>query len=194
VERGVTVSLGHTDATAAVAHAAFDLGATAVTHVFDAMRPLAHRDPGLAGAALARPEPVVTAIADGVHLAPEALLLVWRAARGRLALVSDAIPAATLGDGRYRLGAVEVEVEDGVARAGDGALAGAVRPLAWGLRALVEFGVPIPEAVDAVTRTPARLVRREDAGRLTIGGEADLVVLDDDFGVSRVLRAGVEVS
>ncbi len=189
--RGVTVSLGHTEATAGVAQAAFDEGARSVTHLFNAMRPFAHRDPGVAGAALSRPDVIVQLIADGVHLAPETILATWRAARGRMALVSDAIAAARLGDGSFRLGTIDVTVEAGVSRLADGTLAGAVRPLAWGLRMLVELGVPIVEAVDAVTRTPARVLGREDVGVLRPGGPADIVVLDDDFAVKSVLLEGV---
>ena len=190
VGRGITVSLGHTDATAPVAQAAFDQGAATVTHLFNAMRPFGHRDPGVAGTALARPDVIVQLIADGVHLAPETIIATWRAARGRLVLVSDAIAAAGLGDGSFRLGTVAVTVEQGVSRLEDGTLAGAVRPLAWGLRMLVELGVPIVEAVDAVTRTPARLIGRDDVAVLRPGAPADLVVLDDDFSVRSVLLGG----
>lgn len=190
IERGITVSLGHTDADAATAHAAFDQGARTVTHLFNAMRPFSHRDPGLAGAALVRDDVVVQLIADGVHLAPETILATWRACRGRLALVSDATAAGGMGDGSFRLGTVDVIVEGAVARSEDGSLAGAVRPLAWGLRMLVELGVPIGEAVDAVTRIPAQVVGRNDVGVLRPGAVADLVVLDDDFAVSSVLVGG----
>jgi N-acetylglucosamine-6-phosphate deacetylase len=188
--RGVAVALGHSDATAAEAHAGFDHGASTVTHLFNAMRPFAARDPGLAGAALARDDVVVQLIADGVHVAPEALLVAWRAARGRIALVTDAIAAAGRGDGAFRLGPVEVEVVQGVARTPDGTLAGGVRPLAWGLRLLIELGVPIAEAVDAVTRTPARVLARPELGSLGPGLPADLVVLGDDFSVERVYLGG----
>lgn len=193
VSKGLLVSIGHSDATSVQASAAFDLGARAVTHLFNAMRPFGHRDPGTVGAALAREDVIVTLVADGVHVAPEALLTAWRAARGRLALVSDAIAAAGLGDGAYAIGDVEVEVVDGVSRTADGTLAGAVRPLAWGLRTLVELGVPIVEAVAAVTTTPADLVRRPDLGRLRVGAPADLVVLDDAFALDRVLVGGTEL-
>lgn len=192
--KGVTVSLGHTDATAPFAQAAFDQGARTVTHLFNGMRPFAHRDPGVVGVALARPDVIVQLIADGVHVAPEALLTVWRAARGRVALVSDAIAAAGLGDGSYRLGTVEVTVAGGVSRREDGTLAGAVRPLAWGLRLLVELGVPIVEAVEAVTRVPARILGLgERIAVLRVGAAADLVVLDDDFAVRQALLGGVPV-
>jgi N-acetylglucosamine-6-phosphate deacetylase len=186
-QRGVVVSVGHTDAAATVAHAAFDHGARAVTHLFNAMRPFGHRDPGVVGVALSRDDVVVQVIADGVHVAPEALLAAWRAARGRLALVSDATAGTGLPDGTYRLGTLEVTVEHGVSRLPDGTLAGAVRPLASGLRMLIELGVPIAEAVDAVTAAPGRLLGRDDVGVLRPGAPADLVVLDDDFAVERVL-------
>ena len=193
VESGVTIALGHSDASAVEAHAAFDQGATTVTHLFNAMRPFAPRDPGVAGAALAREDVTVQLIGDGVHVAPESLLTAWRAARGRVALVSDAMSATGIGDGSYRLGPVGVDVTDGVARRDSGVLAGAVRPLAWGLRLLTELGVPIAEAVDAVTRTPARILGRTDIGALRVGARADVVVLDDDLAVERVLLAGERV-
>jgi N-acetylglucosamine-6-phosphate deacetylase len=191
LSKGLVVSVGHTDATSVQASAAFDLGARSVTHLFNAMRPFGHRDPGTVGAALAREDVTVTLVADGVHVAPEALLTAWRAARGRVALVSDAIAAAGLGDGAYAIGDVEVEVVDGVSRTAGGTLAGAVRPLGWGLRTLVELGIPIAEAVATVTTTPADLVRRPDLGRLRVGAPADLVVLDDAFAIDRVLVDGV---
>jgi N-acetylglucosamine-6-phosphate deacetylase len=125
-----------------------------------------------------------------VHVAPEAILAAWRAARGRLVLVSDAIAATGLGDGAFVLGELEVHVENGVSRTADGTLAGAVRPLAWGLRYLVELGVPIVEAVEAVTRGPAQLVGRPDVSRLAVDEPASLVVLDDAFAVRDVLVAG----
>ena len=102
--RGIVVSLGHSGATAAEAELAFDRGVGTVTHLFNAMRGFHHREPGIAGAALARDDVIVQAIIDGHHLARDAELLVWRAAAGRLALVTDAIAAAGVGDGRYRLG------------------------------------------------------------------------------------------
>jgi len=135
----------------------------------------------------------VQLIADGVHVDPEAVLAAWHVARGRLVLVSDAIAAAGLGDGSFSLGGVGVTVEGGVSRTADGTLAGAVQPLAQGLRLLVELGVPLVEAVDAVTRAPARLLGRDDVGVLAVGAPADLVVLDDELAVERVLVGGESV-
>jgi N-acetylglucosamine-6-phosphate deacetylase len=192
--RGVLVSLGHSDATAEVAADALGRGAVTVTHLFNAMRPLAARDPGLAGAALARDGVVVQLIADGVHLARETVALAWKAAGGRLALVSDAIAAAGMGDGDWRLGSVEVAVRDGVARRQDGTLAGSVEPLINGVRTLVELGVSPPVAIEAASRVPADLIGRGELGRIAPGSRADIVVLDDRLDIRRVLLDGVEVA
>jgi N-acetylglucosamine-6-phosphate deacetylase len=133
--RGIVVSCGHTDATAAEAASAFDRGVRTVTHLFNAMPPFSHRDPGLAGAALARDDVIVQLILDGDHLADETAAVVWKAAAGRVALVTDAMAATGVGDGSFRLGGVEVEVRDGVARrAEDGVLAGSVTTLLDGIR------------------------------------------------------------
>jgi N-acetylglucosamine-6-phosphate deacetylase len=191
VARGVTVSAGHSDATADEARAAFDRGVTTVTHLFNAMRPLNHRDPGVAGVALARPDVIVQIILDGVHLAPDTVRLVWAAAGGRLALVTDAVAAAGLtGDGSYRLGDVAVEVRDGVVRRdGDGVLAGSVLTMIEAVRNLHALGVPLEAALDAATAVPARVVGA-DAGRIEIGAPADVVVLSEELEVERVLVGG----
>jgi N-acetylglucosamine-6-phosphate deacetylase len=188
--RGILVSAGHSDATAAEAAAGFTAGVRMVTHLFNAMRVFGHRDPGIVGAALAREDVGIGLIADGVHVADEALLTVWRAARGRTALVSDAIAAAGLGDGTFALGPVQVTVAGGVSTFPGGGLAGAVRPLLDGVRRLVDLGVPLGEAVDAAAGVPSRLLGRADVGRLVIGGRADLAVLDDALTLRDVLRSG----
>ena len=192
-ERGVVASCGHSNATVEQAELAFDRGVATVTHLFNAMRPLGHRDPGIAGAALARDDVVVQLILDGHHLADETAKVVWRAAAGRVALVSDAIAAAGLGDGSYRLGAVEVDVRDGVARRSDGVLAGSSQPLLEGVRSLHALGVPLAEAVDAATAVPARIARRPELGTLEVGADADVVVLDDSLEIRAVLVGGEEL-
>ncbi|HWH05504.1 MAG TPA: N-acetylglucosamine-6-phosphate deacetylase [Gaiellaceae bacterium] len=192
VARGIAVSCGHSDATATEAAAAFDRGACSVTHLFNAMRPFGHRDPGLAGAALARDGVVCELILDGHHLAPEAALVAWSAARGRIALVTDAVEAAGVGDGRFRLGATPIVVRDGVARREDGTLAGSVLSPAQAVRNAVGLGIPLAEAVDAATRVPARVLRRDDVGSIAPGRPADVVVLDDRLEVVRVLLGGGE--
>jgi N-acetylglucosamine-6-phosphate deacetylase len=188
--RGVVASCGHSDATAEQAGRAFDRGAATVTHLFNAMRPLGHRDPGIAGAALARDDVIVQVILDGHHLAEETARVIWRAAAGRIALVSDAIAAAGVGDGSYRLGNVEVEVRDGVARRGDGVLAGSSLTLIGAVRRLHALGVPLADAVGAATTVPASVVRRPDLGSLRPGAAADVVVLDDALEIRTVFVGG----
>jgi N-acetylglucosamine-6-phosphate deacetylase len=188
--RGLTVACGHTDATADVARAAFARGATHVTHLFNAMRPFTHRDPGIAGAALAHDSATFELILDGNHVADDAVRLAWRAGRGRVVLVTDAIGAT--GDGRWRVGPVEVEVRDGVVRGSRGELAGSVLTMPRAIRSLMAAGgATLAEAVDAATRIPARAARRDDVGVLRPGARADVVVLDEDLSVLRVLVDGV---
>ncbi|HKP18895.1 MAG TPA: N-acetylglucosamine-6-phosphate deacetylase [Gaiellaceae bacterium] len=190
VARGIAVSAGHTDASAEEATAAFDRGVRTVTHLFNAMRPFTHRDPGVAGAALARPAVVVQIIADGAHLAADTVRLVWQAAAGRLALVTDAVAGAGIdGDGSYRLGDVSVEVRDGVVRRRDGVLAGSVGTMIDAVRNLHALGVPLEAALDAATSLPARVIGA-DAGRIEPGARADLIVLSEELEIQRVLIAG----
>ena len=185
-------AIGHTDADAATAHAAFDRGASAITHIHNAHRPFAARDPGPAGAALARDDVAVTAIVDGVHLAPETVAVVRRAAGRRLCLVSDAIAAAGLGDGHFRLGDQEIEVRDGRSTLADGTLAGSVGALDEAVRLLVESGAPLADAIHAASRIPALLAGRPELGTLEPGAPADVTVLDDHLRVTRTLVGGVE--
>jgi N-acetylglucosamine-6-phosphate deacetylase len=191
--RGVVVSLGHTDATAAEATAAFARGATAVTHVFNAMGGIAAREPGVAGAALADPRVTVQCIADGVHVADDTLRVVLAAAAGRVALVSDSIAAAIASGGHHRLGEVAVHVRGGRATRADGTLAGGVGTVLDGIRRLAGLDVPLAEAVGAGTTVPARLLGRRDVGSLRAGAPADIVVLAGDLSIRRVLLAGDEV-
>jgi N-acetylglucosamine-6-phosphate deacetylase len=192
-ERGVAVSAGHTNATAAEAHHAFDLGVGGVTHVFNAMRPFRSRDPGIAGAALTRAGVVIAMVVDGHHLADETVRLVWACAAGRAALVTDAIAAAGNGGnaGRFQLGDVEVAVEDGAApMREDGTLAGTVLTMIEAVRNLHALGVPFEQAVGAATEVPARFLARGDVGFLEPGAAADVVVLDDRLEIQTVLCAG----
>jgi N-acetylglucosamine-6-phosphate deacetylase len=188
--RDVVVSFGHSDATAEEANAGFDRGVHTVTHLFNAMRPFHHREPGLAGAALARDDVVVQVILDGVHLAPETAELVWRAAGGRVALVTDATAGAGAGDGSYTLGGIEVEVKSGVARDRGGALAGSTLTMIEAVRNLHAFGAPLVDAVQAATGVPARVLGLSEIGRLGARLPADVVVLDDSLEIQRVLVAG----
>ena len=141
-----------------------------VTHLFNAMRPFQHRDPGIVGAALARDDVIVQLILDGVHLAPETVKLVWRAAPDRVALVTDAITAAGASEGDYSFGSFDVSVRDGTVRGPDGVLAGSVLTMIEAVRNLHELGVPLAGAVEAATAVPARVARaRASLGRLDVG-------------------------
>ena len=190
VQRGVTVSLGHTGADADAAHEALDRGARSVTHVHNAMRRWRSRDPGVAGAALARTDATVMAIVDGVHLAAETSVVAWRCSRPRFALVSDAIAAAGQGPGTYALGDRTVHVDHASARLEDGTLAGSVLTMDAAVRNLVDLGVDLPEAVHAATAAPAALLGR--TASLRPGAVADVAVLDDALTVRRTLVGGVE--
>jgi N-acetylglucosamine-6-phosphate deacetylase len=190
-ERGVVVSAGHTNATAPEAHHAFDLGVAGLTHVFNAMRPFRSRDPGVAGAALTRPDVVVKMIVDGYHLADETVRLVWACARGRIALITDAMAAAGAGRGTFQLGEVEVEVSQGAApMREDGTLAGTVLTMIDAVRNLHSLGISFEDAVGAATEVPARFLGRPELGVLEPGGPADVVVLDDRLEIDTVLCAG----
>jgi N-acetylglucosamine-6-phosphate deacetylase len=190
--RGIAVSCGHSDADAATANAAFDRGARAITHLYNAHRRWAPRDPGLGGAALVRPGVTVQAIVDHVHLAPEAAYAAFLTARGRFSLVTDAMEAAGQGNGVYRLGRREVAVHDGRAELSDGLLAGSVLTMDTAVRNLVGCGASLAEAVHAATAAPARLLGRPDLGVLRPGAAADITVLDDDLRVVRTLVGGAE--
>lgn len=168
VEAGVVVALGHSGASYDEARAAVAAGARHVTHCFNAMRPLHHRDPGLVGAALDLPDVTVEVIADGVHLHPAVVRLVWRAVgRDRMCLVSDAVGLLAAQDAETRLP--------------DGTLAGSGIGLDDAVRNLVGWDVPLTDALTMASTTPARVVGQR--GALVEGALADLVLLDDDLQV-----------
>jgi N-acetylglucosamine-6-phosphate deacetylase len=192
LERGVVVSAGHTDASAAEAHLAFDRGVRTVTHLFNAMRPLVPRDPGIGLAALARPDVTVQLIADGHHVAGDTLLVAWQAARGRLALVTDAVAATAMGDGDFALAGRRLVSAEGVVRGPEGQLAGSVLTMIDAVRNVHALGVPLEEALAAASAVPARIAGRPDLGRLAPGAPADVVVLDDNLEIMRVLVQGGE--
>ena len=192
VAHGVVVSCGHSDADAEQAHAAFDRGARAMTHVHNAHRRWRPRDPGVGGAALVRAEVTVQAIVDGVHLAPESAFGAFLAARERFCLVTDAIEAALLDPGEYELGGRAVRLRDGAVRLPDGTLAGSVLTMDEAVRNLVASGADWTDAVHAASTAPARLIGRHDLGVLAPGQPAHVTVLDDDLRVLRTLVSGRE--
>lgn len=190
--RGVVVALGHTEATFEQMAAGFDAGASAVTHLFNAMSPFGHRAPGAVGAALTDDRVVVTLIADGIHAHPAALALAVKAkGLARVALVTDATAAAGLGAGSYRLGG-RVVISDGRAvRMPDGTLAGSALLMDQAVRNLVAFAkVGAAEALRAASEVPARLLGLGRKGRLAPGCDADLVLLDRKLRVQSTFVQG----
>lgn len=182
VEAGVAVSVGHSDASDAQVAAAGDVGATLITHLFNAQRPMHHRDPGVVGAALSDPRLTVGLIADLEHVVPTAMRVAFAAAGSRLALVTDAVAALGMPPDTYQLGGQEVTVHaDGAPTREDGTLAGSSLRLDTAVGNVVACGVDPATALVAATRTPADTLGRSDLGRLAPGARADLVWLDDDW-------------
>ena len=193
--RGVCVSLGHSDADFAAAQRGIAAGARHATHTFNAMRPLDHRSPGILGAVLTDRRVSADLIADGVHLDP-AIVRLFAGAKGleQTVLITDAISATGMPDGRYHLGSFEVEVRDGKCMTG-GKLAGSVLTLDRAVRNLVRFAEwNLPQAVGAASQNPARVARIANKGVLAVGADADFVVLSPEGEVLRTFVGGLECS
>ena len=193
VEGGAVAAVGHTDATYAVTRDAVAAGATAGTHLFNAMRPVHHREPGPVVALLEDPRATVEVIADGVHVHP-AMLRSAVTAKGAagVTLVTDAMAAAGMGDGDYRLGGLDVRVTGGVARMADGgALAGSTLTMDAAFRGAVHHsGLPLEVVARLASTTPAGVLGLADVGAVEAGRRADLVLLDQDLRVTAVMAAG----
>lgn len=193
VSAGVVVAVGHTVGSYDQARAAFDAGATLLTHAFNAMPGLHHRAPGPIGAAVADDRVTLELILDGVHVHPVVADTLFRAAPGRVALITDAMGAAGAADGSYRLGSLDVTVTDGVAHvAGTETIAGSTLTQDVALRnAVTRAGRTLPEAVAALTSVPAAALGLDDRlGRLAPGFAADLVAMSTSLEVQRVWGAG----
>jgi N-acetylglucosamine-6-phosphate deacetylase len=197
VARGVIVALGHSDATYEQAVAAVQAGATAVTHTFNAMRPLHHREPGLIGAALSDPKIYPAVIADGVHVHPAALSLVCRSPRAFL--VSDRVtPAGTDLAAPMPLFGGQIDsarIADGAARLADGTLAGAIATIGDGLRLVINHAAIDPPAVERLSSgAAAELIGLRDRGRVEPRARADLILLDRDWRLKAVFVGGRELN
>ncbi|CAM3900950.1 N-acetylglucosamine-6-phosphate deacetylase [Tsukamurella strandjordii] len=193
VDNGIRVAFGHTDATAEQTRAAIDAGATVATHLFNGMPPMHHRTPGPVAVALADSRVTVELILDGHHVARDAAEVSRVVAGGRLALISDAMSAAAARDGRYRLGPHEVDVRDGVARVvgGNGSLAGSTLTLDAALaRFAREHPVDLVAAHASASLIPARALGHPEWGEVTVGGAADLIVMNEQAQVLRVMSRG----
>jgi N-acetylglucosamine-6-phosphate deacetylase len=188
----IVAAIGHTDADYDQARAAIQAGARHAVHMFNAMRPFTHRDPGVVGAILTDPEVTAEIIADGVHVAgPTIQVLLGCKGFDAVLLASDGIAATGMPDGNYRLGNFEVTVKDGVARNSEGKLAGSTLTLDRALRYVVALGVPLKDAVRMATVLPARrLGLAGKKGIIAVGADADLVALTADLRVAGVMTRG----
>ncbi len=190
--RGVTLAMGHSDATLETAREAADLGVCYAVHTFNAMRGLHHRDPGIAGAVLADDRVRAEIIADGVHVDP-VLVRVFARSKGRegVLLVTDGTSATDMPDGEYTLGASAVSVSEGVCRDSEGRLAGSTLTQDVALRNYVEWtGSDLAAGLEALTINPAAAVGLESQGRLRAGSDADIVLLDRALNVRRTFVGG----
>ncbi|SDY42900.1 N-acetylglucosamine-6-phosphate deacetylase [Herbiconiux ginsengi] len=193
VAAGVVVAVGHTDADLALTREAFDRGATLLTHAFNAMAGIRHREPGPVVAAFDDPRVGLELIVDGFHVHPDVVKMAFRIAPDRIVLITDAMAAAGSVDGHYRLGTLNVSVADGRAvLSGTSTIAGSTLTQDAALRwAVGASGIDPVLAIAALTANPARAIRRDhDLGYLRPGYAADAVLLDADWTVQSVLAAG----
>ena len=194
VRRGVCISLGHSDADVAATERGIASGARHATHTFNAMRPLDHRSPGILGTVLTDDRLSADIIADGVHV-DRSIVRMFATLKGseNTVLITDAISATGMPDGRYRLGSLDVEVRDGRCIA-NGVLAGSVLTMDRAVRNLAAFADwPLSNAVAAATRNPARVAGLNGKGVLAPGSDADLVILNAAGEVQRTIIGGIEV-
>lgn len=195
-EIGVTIALGHTDATYDQAKEAVDNGASIFVHMYNAMSPLHHRDPGMVGAGLTLKDVFAELICDGHHVHPAAAqIVVGMRKSDATALITDCMSATCMPDGDYKLGDLDVKVANGTAKMENGGLAGSVLLLKDAVKNVVKWGIATPfEAIGMASLTPARSVGIDDVcGKIAVGYAADLVALDENLDVVATYLDGERV-
>jgi N-acetylglucosamine-6-phosphate deacetylase len=192
---GVTVAMGHSNATFEQASSAADHGTRYAVHTFNAMRPFSHRDPGIVGAVLSDDRIFAEIIVDGVHVAPEVVKLFAKAkGASRVILATDATSATGMPDGQYSLGGSSVQVTGGVSRDAEGRLAGSTLTQDRALQNLMQWtGMTLSDAILSLTSNPAEALNLPERGKLIPGAAADIVVLDKYLEVSRTFVSGALV-
>ena len=185
----VCISLGHTAADYDTAVEAMRRGAHHVTHLYNAMQPLAHREPGLIGAARDDEQCMAEMICDGIHIHPSVIRATFKMfGPERIVLISDSMMATGMENGTYQLGGQEVTMKDCKATLKDGTIAGSATNLYDCMRKVVSFGVPMSEAIFAATRNPAKSIGiYDEVGSLSVGKEADILLVTNDLELKEVL-------
>lgn len=189
VKNDCIVSIGHTDCDYETALNAIEAGASCLTHTFNAMPPFLHRSPGPVGAAFEK-EIYAEVICDGRHIGKSAVLALYKLfSSDRMILISDAVRPAAMPDGIYDSGGIPVNMKDGIAYLKNGSLAGGSSALLECVKTAVGFGIDFYEAVKMASQTPAKLLGL-NKGKIEIGYDADLIILNDDFSVSKTIIGG----
>lgn len=190
-QKEVVIAVAHSDATYEEAKLAFAAGASHVTHCFNGMRPIHHRDPGLVVAAFEEPHVSLQAIVDHVHLHPAIVRLMHRIKGPEgMVLITDALQAMGLGDGTYLFGGHQVTVTEGIARLADGTLASSTVTMNEALRLTVDSGISMTDAVHMASTSPARILGMPNKGKIEAGYDADLVLLDERYQVQWAMIEG----
>jgi len=186
-----TVSVAHTDATYDEADKVFKAGADHLTHLYNAMPPIHHRDPGVIGAASENTSVFAELICDGHHIHPSAIRMAFLLFKDRICLISDSLRCAGMPDGEYELGGQPVFLRGGVARLEDGTIAGSSADLYTCMKNAISYGIPREDAIQAATMNPARSIRKEDMiGSIENGKKADFIVCDDKIDLKEVYIEG----
>ena len=188
------ISIAHTDADYMVAKDAFSLGIKHVTHLFNGMPSVHHRAPGVIGAACERDDVTVELICDGIHVHPSVVRMAFKLFPHRICLISDSLRCCGMPDGEYELSGQRVVLKSGEARLKDGTLAGSARNLFDCMKKAIEFGIPIVNAVESVTMTPAKLLGLENKiGSIKVGNDADFIVCNDSLEINDVFKKGISI-
>lgn len=192
IENGATVGIAHTGANYAEAQTAFERGAISLTHTFNAMTPMHHRDGGVVTAAFNNDEIYCELIADGFHIAPQVAKMLYNIKGDRTVLITDSMEATGCPDGEYSIAGLAVTVKDGKARTHEGAIAGSTLSLLDGVKNLAKFAdIRFEDALYCATATPAMMIGAYDSvGSLDVGKRANMLVLDDEFNVKCVILDG----
>lgn len=193
--RGVRTAIGHTAADYATALEAIGCGCNMMTHFYNAMTPLKHREPGVVGAAFDSKNVEIQLICDFIHVHPAALrIAIQNVGVDNVIMISDAISGTGLGDGKYDLGGLDIFVKDGIARIAEGNLAGSTLTLDTAMKNMVKIGYPIETVIKFLSENPARAIGVADRkGYIKEGYDADFILIDDDFSVAMTFVLGKPV-